>query len=48
MAKPRRAPERPMHHSEAEREKEISMESCMRCHREHNASNACNYCHEGH
>jgi len=35
MAKPRRAPERPTPHSEAEREREISMPAGREIHRRH-------------
>ena len=40
MAKPRRAPERPMPQSEAEREKEISMPAGGDIHRRHRRTQA--------
>ena len=40
MAKPRRAPERPMPHSEAEREKEIRMPMGRDIHRRHRRTQA--------
>jgi len=40
MAKPRRAPERPAPHSEAEREKEISLPAGRDIHRRHRRTQA--------